>query len=184
MKEATELSKRWKGLILAVIPGFGHLYLGRHWRGLAVFAIFALAVNGMYFAHEMAPDEIAEYVFSLCRGAAIAMLAYSLLHVAYVSRQFERKSVAERKDYHFKRGQVQYVGGAFDEAKSEFLTVLKLDPMDIDARFQLGISCRALGERREAVKAFRRCLADDLAGKWHWEIETQLKGLKETRNGH
>ena len=173
------MSKRWKGLILAVIPGFGHLYLGRHWRGLAVFAVFAVAVNGMYFAHEMATDDIVEYVFSLCRGAAVAMLAYSLLHVAYVSRQFERTSIAERKDYHFKRGQLQYVGGAFDEAKSEFLTVLKLDPMDTDARFCLGISCRALGERREAVKAFRRCLADDLGGKWQWEIGVQLGELKE-----
>ena len=173
------MSKRWKGLILAVIPGFGHLYLGRHWPGLAVFAVFAIAVNGMYFAHEMAPDDTVEYVFSLCRGAAIAMLAYSLLHVAYVSRQFERRSVAERKDYHFKRGQQQYVGGAFDEAKSEFLTVLRLDPIDIDARFYLAMSCKALGEGREALKAFRRCLADDLGGKWHWEIETQLKELKE-----
>jgi len=179
MKEATELSTRWKGLVLAIVPGFGHLYLGRHWRGLAVFAVFAIAINGMYFAHEMASGQTAEHVFDLCRGGAAAMLAYSLLHVAYVSRQFERKSVAERKDYHFKLGQQQYVGGAFDEAKAEFLTVLKLDPIDIDARFWLGMSCRALGERREAAKSFRRCMADDLGGKWRWEVETQLKGLKE-----
>lgn len=172
------MSKRWKGLILAVIPGFGHLYLGRHWRGLVVFAIFALAVNGMYFAHELGPAETAAYAFSLCRGAAAAMLAYSLLHIAHVARLLARKPVPERKDYHLKRGLTQYVGGAFDGARAEFLSVLKLDPMDIDARFHLGMSCKALGERREAAKAFKRCLADDIDGKWQWEIETQLKELK------
>jgi len=172
------LSKHLKGLILSVIPGFGHLYLGRHWRGLVVFAVFALAANGMYFAHEMAPDETGVYVFSLCRGAAVAMIAYSLLHVAYLSRRFERKPLAERKDYHFKRGQLQYVGGAFDEAASEFLTVLKLDPMDVDARFHLAMSYRALGRRRDAEKTFKRCLADDLDGKWRWEIKVELKALR------
>jgi len=165
-------------LILAVVPGFGHLYVGRYWRGLLVFVIFAIAANGICFARELAPAGARETAVDLCAGAAAAIWLYSVLHVAYLSRRFERKTVAERKEYHFKRGLTQYVGGAFDEARAEFLTVLRLDPMDIDARFHLGMTCRALGERREAVQSLKRCLADDIDGKWRWEIETQLKELK------
>ena len=173
------MGRRWKALILAVIPGFGHLYVGRHWRGLLVFAVFALAVNGMYVADVMDSSGFSLHAFSLCRGAAVAMVAYSLLHVAYLSKRFERQSVTERKDYHFKRGLAEYLAGAFDVAKTEFDAVLKLDPMDVDARFHLAMTEKALGRRREAVRAFKRCLADDLDSKWKWEIETQLKALKE-----
>lgn len=175
------MRKRWTALILAVIPGLGHLYLGRQWRGLMVFALFALAANGMYAAGLMGDREIGIYVFSLCRGAAVAVWLYSLLHVAYLSGRFEPARVGERKDYHFKRGLTQYLSGAFDAAKAEFLTVLKLDPMDIDARFHLAMTHQALGQRRRALRAFKRCLADDLDAKWKWEVGVQLDKARETR---
>ena len=167
--------------MFAIVPGMGHLYLGRHWRGLLVFAVFALAVNGMYFAGALCALETSAYVFSLCRGAAAAICIYSLLHVAYLSKHFETKPVTERKDYHFKRGLTQYLAGSFDSAKSEFLTVLKLDPIDVDARFHLAMTHKALGQRHEAVKAFKRCLVDDLDAKWRWEIKTELEKMKQEK---
>lgn len=175
------MSKRWRALFLALVPGLGHLYLGRHWRGLLVFALFALAVNGAYFGDVVGDPATGVYVLSLCRGAALAMVAYSILHVAHLGKQFERKPVKERKDYHFKRGLTQYLGGAFDGARAEFQTVLRLDPMDVEARFHLAMTYRALGEHRKAAKAFRRCLADDLEHKWKWEAETELKKLTERK---
>jgi len=170
------LGKRWKALLLALVPGLGHLYVGRHWRGLLTFALFALAVNGVYAAWVM--DEL--FVGDLCRGAAAAAWCYSVAHIAYLSRQLRRKPVKERKDYHFKRGLTHYLAGAFGLAKAEFLTVLKLDPMDVDARFHLGMTFKALGDRRKAAKAFKRCLADDIDAKWKWEIDTEMDRLKST----
>jgi len=176
------LGRRWKALVLALIPGFGHFYLGRQWRGLFVFGLFALAVNGMYLAVGMGQGfgNVGEHVFVLCRGAAVAVWAYSLLHVAHLVRRFETRALIERKDYHFKRGLVQYLAGSFGTAEAEFRAVLKLDPTDADARFHLGMTCAALGRPRDAAKAFRRCLADDPAAKWEWEVKGQIEKLKRS----
>ena len=57
--------------------------------------------------------------------------------------------------------------------------MLRLDPMDVDARFHLAMTYKALGQPRKAVKAFKRCLVDDLDAKWKWEIQTQLDELKQ-----
>ena len=169
--------------MLAVVPGLGHLYLGRHWRGLFVFAIFAIAVNGLYFARVANYPGTGIYVLSLCRVAGAAMWSYSLLHVAHLSGRFERRRVAERKDYHFKRGLARYLAGSFDAARSEFLTVLRLDPMDVDARFHLAMTQKALGRRRETARALKRCLADDLDAKWRWEINSELDKLDQAGQG-
>jgi len=40
---------------------------------------------------------------------------------------------------------------------------------------------KARGQRRKAVKAFKRCLADDIDAKWKWEVETELARLKQSR---
>ena len=175
------MSKRRNALLLALVPGLGHLYLGWHWRGLFVFSLFALAVNGMYLAETRGLAGMSDRVFILCRTAGLAALCYSVLHVAYLSKRFQAKPVAERKDYHFKRGLTRYLAGAFDEARAEFQTVLKLDPLEIDARFHLGMTYLALGDRRRAGRTLRRCRADDLESKWSWEIETQLKDLRAIR---
>jgi tetratricopeptide (TPR) repeat protein len=173
------LTLRWKALVAALVPGLGHLLFRRHWRGLLVFALFAIAVNGMHVARLVEDPVVGDYVFSLCAGATAAVWVYSVLHVAYLGRKFETKHARERKDYHFQRGLTQYLAGTFDGAKSEFLTVLRLDPLDADARFHLGMTHQALGRRRRAIKAFKRCLADDPDAKWRWEVETQLRQLRQ-----
>jgi len=175
------LARRWKALLLALLPGSGHLYLGRHWRGLLVFAVFALGANGIYLATEFARPAMREQAVHLCAGAMAAAWAYSLLHVARLSGRFAGAGLRERKEYHLKRGLTQYVAGAFEGAEAEFLTVLRLDPADVDARFHLGVTRRAMGKTAQAARTFRRCLADDLDGKWRWEIGRELGRLRETK---
>jgi tetratricopeptide (TPR) repeat protein len=170
------VSKRWTAILLALVPGLGHLYLGRHWRGLGVFALFAFAVNAMFLAFEGLID--AQGSLRLFRCGAVAAWAYSVLHVALLSRQFDQPPGVDRKDYHFKRGLSQYLAGAFEAARDEFRAVLKLDPMDIDARFHLGMTLRAMGQTQQAVRAFRRCLADDVHAKWRWEVDVQMARMK------
>lgn len=169
------MSRRWKARILAVVPGLGHLYLGRHWRGLLVFTLFALGVNGVFGAVVM--DE--PFVGDLCTGAAAGAWAYSVLHVAYLGKHLNEHPARERRDYHFKRGLTQYLAGHFEAAITEFLLVLRLDAADVDARFHLGMTYAALGQHAKAVRTFRRCLADDLEGKWKWEIGVQLSRIRE-----
>ena len=123
--------------------------------------------------------EVAIYVYHLCRGVAAAAWAYSILHIAYLGKRLATKPAQERRDYHLKRGLVQYVSGAFEGAKAEFLTVLRLDPMDIDARFHLAMTHQALGQHRRALKTFKRCLADDVDAKWAWEIQTQIDKVRQ-----
>jgi len=167
----------WVAALLAIVPGLGHVYLGKFWRGLAVFFIFSFAVNGIYFAFVTGHPATSGAVFACFAGAASAMLVYSVLHTIYLSCRTETASRRERKDYHFRRGMVQYIAGAYGQARDEFEAVLKLDPMDIDARFHLGMTLSALGDRAAAAKQFKRCLSDDITKKWNWEIKRQMEQI-------
>lgn len=170
----------WKALGLAVVPGLGHLYLGRRGRGLFVLALFAVAANGVHLAATLESyADIRTYGLCLWIGAAVSVWLYSIAHVAYLSRRFESRRRTERKEYHFKRGLTQYLSGSFDAARGEFRTVLRLDPLDVDARFHLGMTHAALGRRRDAVKAFKRCLADDVTAKWRWEVKREIERLRQ-----
>lgn len=175
--ENSAMKHWWVAALLAIVPGLGHVYLGKFWRGIVVFFIFSLAVNGIYFAVVTGYPSAASGVFACFAGAACAMLAYSVLHTVYLARRTETASRRERKDYHFRRGMVQYIAGAFEPAKTEFEAVLKLDPMDIDARFHLGMTLAALGDHRTAAKQFKRCLSDDINHKWSWEVKRQMEQM-------
>lgn len=170
--------KDWRvAALLAIVPGLGHVYLGKLWRGILVFFVFSLAVNGIYFAIVTGYPVVAGGVFNCFAGAACAMFAYSILHTVYLSARKVPASIRERKEYHFRRGMVQYIAGQFQPAREEFEAVLKLDQMDIDARFHLGMTLAALGDKRLAAKHLKRCLSDDIHRKWEWEVKRQMEQM-------
>jgi hypothetical protein len=172
------LSKRWNALLLAAVPGLGHLSLGRPVHGLLLFALFGLAANGFFFAFVLDPSAVRTWVLVFCGVAAAAAWGTSIIHVHRLARRHQEPHVAERKDYHLRRGLTQYVAGSFEAARDEFLTVLKLDPTDVDARFHLAMAYARAGEAHLAVKTFKRCRSDDVDGKWQWEVQRELDRLQ------
>lgn len=161
--------------LLSLVPGLGHVYIGRTHRGIFVFLIFMVATNSLYLAVTMGIPSQAPEVLSLFIGSMISSLLYSLLHIIYLSRRLETKAHAQSKEYHFKRGLSKYLEGSFDAANEEFIAVLKVDPLDADARFHLAMTELRLGNRTGAEREFRRCKADDIDCKWSWEIAQQLE---------
>ncbi len=180
------MKRKWSVLLLTVVPGLGHIYAGRQWRGLLLFALFAIAINGYVAGTEMTRSEDrtvrerGRQVRVACTVGAIGVWIFALVDIARLSKQFESKPRRERKDYHFKRGLHHYLAGTYESARGEFLTVLKLDSMDADARYYLGMTHQALGNKRRAVRAFKRCLAADTEKKWNWEAKAQLKKVRRT----
>jgi hypothetical protein len=172
------VAKRWNALLLAAVPGLGHLYLGRSVLGLVLFTLFGLAANGFFFTYTLDPSDIRTGVLAFCGFASAAIWLASFLHAARLAGRHQEPHVAERKEYHLKRGLTQYVAGSFETARDEFLTVLKLDPTDVDARFHLAMAYARAGEPRLAVKAFKRCRSDDVDGKWRWEVQRELDRLQ------
>jgi Flp pilus assembly protein TadD len=67
--------------------------------------------------------------------------------------------------------------GRRGEALREMRRVLRENPRDIDALFQLGRMRLAMGDRGKARKLFGRCAGLDRTGKWTREIVIQLRKL-------
>jgi predicted O-linked N-acetylglucosamine transferase (SPINDLY family) len=59
---------------------------------------------------------------------------------------------------HCSRGTELLALGRFEEAANSYKEALKLDPASIEARYNLGIACRDLGDRDNAIQCFREVI--------------------------
>ena len=73
-----------------------------------------------------------------------------------------------------------YGGGQYAEAAEQFERVLAVSPDSVDARYGLGLSCKALGGKEAAVGAFEKVV------EMSQQIEDHVRGtmLRRLARGH
>lgn len=69
------------------------------------------------------------------------------------------------------------MSGRHREALREFRRVLRQNPKDVDALFQLARLRLQMGKAVSARRLFGRCARMDTKGKWSREIVSHLKKL-------
>ena len=67
--------------------------------------------------------------------------------------------------------------GRYKEALKELRLILRRNPKDVDALYQLARLRLEMGNASRSRKAFGRCARLDSRGKWTKEIVTHLKKL-------
>jgi tetratricopeptide (TPR) repeat protein len=170
---------RTLALCLSLIPGWGHVYLGREPLGLAIFTAAAAAgfgfLNGAFVY-------LGPWRALLTWGAAGVLGAILLATWVDVFRRTSRRRVeseASARERNLKEGVVAYLEGDLDRAAACFEESLDSDPLDVEALFRLGVVRSRAGKAREAMLCLRRTLKYDLEEKWRWEVERELARLRE-----
>jgi tetratricopeptide (TPR) repeat protein len=79
----------------------------------------------------------------------------------------------------YERGRIHFLRGASHIAQKEFETLLKINRRDADAYYQLGRIYEQTGQKKKALKLYRRCLTYDRNKKWETEISPRIKNLEE-----
>jgi len=159
-----------------ILPGAGQVVIGRSLRGLSIFAVFGLAMDGVVLG--LYGPVFGASADRLVMGAglsAILLWCYSLYDVWRRTFGRMREGLQTEKAKHFRSGMVHYLSRELDEAAPDFRFVLRLDDEDLDALFYLAMTLHHAGRYRRARRLFRRCLALDDSEKWRDEIDLHLR---------
>lgn len=157
------------------VPGAGQVIIGHSLRGLSIFAVFGLAMDGVVLGFY--GPVFGASADGLVMGAglfAILLWCYSLYDVWRRTFGRMREGRQTEKAKHFRAGLVHYLSKELDEAAREFRFVLRLDDEDLDALFYLAMALHQAGRERRARRLFKRCLALDDLEKWRDEIDLHL----------
>ncbi|MBI2195082.1 MAG: hypothetical protein HYU36_24125 [Planctomycetes bacterium] len=160
------------------LPGLGHLLLGYSARGLILFILFGLGVDGFLIGLYGPGASPSDTLALSCALLAVLLWAYGVYDAWWRAFGRFRPPLQAEKTKHFRAGVVHYLSADYDAALRELRFVLRLDDEDADTLYYLGLTLKAAGQPRLARHCFRRCLAHDGDQKWHDEVGQQLQELR------
>lgn len=173
----------WKAIctVLALIPGLGHIAIGRCFRGVLLFFGFTFFVNGFIIAPVLWHDGFG-------RDISVALACAGSIYWLYATLDFFRiaywrglQSVRDSKRRLFLDALTHYLRNDLAAARRELRTILRLDSDDADAYFHLAMTYKAMGARWRARRCFALCRTKDSHGKWSHQIRDELVDLKRRR---
>ena len=167
--------------LFSVVPGLGHVVLGRTGRGVVLFFLFVLFLNVFL----LAPYLVAEAgVPRTARGSLVAaglVWAYAWMDVIHITYWRLRKAFLKKKPRLYCEVHGAYVGNRLDEARSLLKRLVRMDPEEPAGHFYLGIVYRDLGHYWRARTRFKQALWVDPKKAWKPNVLHQLAILKAMR---
>ncbi len=166
-------------LVLSLVPGWGHVCLGREGLGLLIFTVAAV---GMFLFLNVALIYDGQHRLALARTIAaftVLFWVWSLVDVWRRASPGRRLRVEEEKLRLLRQGMIEYLRDEMESAEATFRSCLKLDGLDVEALMRLGVVTARRGKAGEARRFLRRARRVDLDAKWAWEIENELQRLQK-----
>lgn len=159
---------------LSIVPGLGHIYIGRCLKGVFLFMLFALFIDAAYIVPFLFSPETRVVRGTLVAAAIVWFYTFSdVVRLTYLANT-ERK--LKRKNELFATGVRQFLRGEYEPARDTFHQVLRLNRYDPDAHFYIGMAFKSLGKPYKARKHLKNALSYDDTKKWNFEVLQELKG--------
>lgn len=165
-------------LVLALVPGWGHIWLHRKTQGLFLFMLFAAAVNCALVTDLALPSRHQDLVVRLSWGVAAAILAFSVADVFRSTILRRRPGQRQKRVRYLRKAIMHYLRDEVGQAEEALAKILRFDPRDATALVYLGMLHRDAGRTREAKRAFERALAADQDGRWRVDVRGELAMLR------
>ena len=166
-------------ILTLLMPGLGHFLIGRFVRGLVIWLVYMCSALGAIACGLTGGGPLSHNApFVVLMLISAACWVYAVVNIVDVTFGSE-ESTSEECDEHFRQGVTHYLRGELVRAKKEFQKALSLNRRDLEARLHLGMVYAAEGRYHHARRAFKRCLALDHDGKWHWELQRELRRLNQ-----
>lgn len=168
---------RWLRLLsipFGVVPGWGHIVLGKTLRGFVVFFFFALFANFALLSFVAWPALASRYVAPACGAAAAILWVFSVVDLLRLAVWRHRPGLRPLKDEALREGMTRFLADDLPASRAAFMRLVRLDREDPDGHFHLGTVAAAEGKWTEARRHWKRCLAVDVARKWAEEVRAEL----------
>jgi len=172
-------------LLSVVLPGTGHIAIGKTLKGLLIFFCFGFAVDGWVYsqaARVLPPEHSVLSIPALRRGSIAlgallwAFATFDMARLALRRRRLLAK--ADVADGHIRDALVAHLRNDSEAALQELRAARRINDQDPDAFFHLGVLYASRGERKKARKALLRCIRYDHEGKWDTHAQQQLRALE------
>lgn len=176
---------RWLRLLalpFGVVPGWGHIVLGKALRGYLFFFFFALFANFALLSFVAWPSLATGYVAPGCGAAAAIVWLFAFTDLWRLAVWRHRPALRALKDEALREGLAKFLAGDLAGARAAYARLVRLDREDPDGHFHLGTVAAAEGKRREARAHWKECLAVDATKKWADEARAELAKLDSTSN--
>jgi len=172
-------------LLSIILPGTGHIAIGKALKGLLIFFCFGFAVDGWVYsqaASVLPPENSVLSIPALHRGSIAlggliwAFATFDMVHLALRRRRLLAKAAVA--DGHIRDALVAHLRNDSEAALKELHAARRINDRDPDALFHLGVLYASRGERRKARRALLRCIRYDQEGKWDTHAQQQLRALE------
>ena len=168
-------------VILSLIPGAGHLLIGRSRRGLLLF-VGGLSGWNMFWlliAHPTPP--LQEWMGQLGMAVGISITVFAVFDMLRLAVYARLPRVRRHRRLLLKRAVTRYLRNEFPQARSFLEQMLDLDPADPVARLYLATLERRAGHYERAIHHARRALRAHPHNRFHPELEREIALAREAR---
>src|SRR5437764_7927086 len=118
---------RAKAILLSLVTGLGHIYLGRHAQGVVLFALFAAGLNGILIGSFWQGDEAAWRIRVVSGAVAAVAFAFGTASILKLTLFTDREALRVRRDEALRRGLVHYLRDELRDADRAFREALRCD---------------------------------------------------------
>ena len=161
---------------LSLVPGWGHIWVKRPMRGLILFALFFAALNYGLLAENDPTDKKPLIDPTLAYGIAVGGFVFSIVDTTRVTLWLRSKTVQGRRSALFRKMVTHYLRNEYGQADEAVSKMLRIDPDDAGLIFWKGMLQRDVGQRRRAMKSFKRSLATDVDDYWTCDEYARERG--------
>ena len=165
-------------LVLSIIPGWGHIWLRRYNRGLAIFLLFFAIVNLELMVFLRGEEADFEATFKYASAAAVGLFVFTIVDVFRITVWLRSNKVLEKRRTSYRRALTHYLRSEYGQARELALRMTRSDPLDVAALFVLGMIQREAGEKKKAIRTFRRALRSPTSEYWNADVQRELKNTK------
>jgi tetratricopeptide (TPR) repeat protein len=160
--------------VLAVVPGLGHLVIGRSRRGYLFFLVTTFCWNLAFLSAFATTPPLGTWSFRLGAIIGAGIWLFSLLDAFRLAVWGRLPRIRRRREEAFRRAVTHYLRHEFPKAREIFDGLLDLDPGDAVTRLYLATLERRAGRFDRAIHHARKALRAAPAHPFHPEIEREL----------
>jgi len=160
------------------LPGAGQALMRRNVGYLLLLLGYGGALDAVLVSRLWFPQLLPGNLVWLTLALAGTIWLYSTLNVFRLAYLRHRQRFVATRERIFKRALDFYIEGRYNEARMEFLRVLKLDPEDVEARLYLSLLEAESGNTKRAARHLAKARRLDTEDKWKWELAQQATRLR------
>lgn len=166
-------------LLSMMLPGLGHVLLGRPVKGMLLACAFTVCISLAVLRALFVQPAMLDAGFLCVTAAALGLWLGALWGMLRVALRPLAKLASPDLDDRFREGIRHYLTGDLKRAERTFHGLLSMDPADADAHLRLGLVYKAQGKPKQARRCLKRCTAFDPEGKWRDEVARELAALNQ-----